>query len=165
MSIRLLFAINVALAALWLVLMQSLNLADALIGFIIGLIIISILEPGYGSRGGRIPIFILYVLWEVILSSLMVAGYILRRNTDVRQGIVAVPLDVTEPVEIATLASIITLTPGTLTIEIGEDKEEDGRRVLFVHALNMDDPEALAAKIKNGFEKQILQITRGGGAA
>ncbi|MCB0045591.1 MAG: monovalent cation/H+ antiporter subunit E [Caldilineaceae bacterium] len=165
MSIRLLFVINVALAALWLVLMQSLNLVDALIGFVIGLIIISILEPGYGSRGGRVPVFVLYVLWEVILSSLVVAGYILRRNINVRQGIVAVPMDVTNPMEIATLASVITLTPGTLTVEIGKDEAEDGRRVLFVHALNIDDPHALTAKIKNGFEKQILQITRGGGPA
>ena len=160
MSMRLLYVINVFLAFLWVILMQAFSLVDLIVGFIIGMLILTLVEPQYGVRGIRIPIFLLYILWEVLISSLVVAGYILRPNPALRQGIVAVPLDVTTPLEIAILASIITLTPGTLTMDIGLDKVT-GERVLFVHALMIETSEELVAKIKGGFERQILQITQG----
>jgi multicomponent Na+:H+ antiporter subunit E len=157
---RLLFVSNVFLAFLWVILMQAFSLFDLLVGFVIGMLILALVEPEYSARGGRIPFFIIYVLWEVLVSSLIVAGYILRPNPNLRQGIVAVPLDVTTPLEIAILASIITLTPGTLSMDIGLDKES-GEQVLFVHALMLDSPEELIEKIKGGFERQILQISQG----
>ena len=160
MSMRLFFVINVFLAFLWAILMQSLNIVDFLIGFVIGFAIMSLVDPQYSTRGVRIPMLLLYVLWDVFVSSLVVAGYILHPNPNMRQGIIAVPLDVTAPVEIAALASIITLTPGTMTVDLGKDMTT-GQQVLFVHALNVHEPEELVKKIKDGFERKILQITRG----
>ena len=160
MSMRLFFVINVFLAFLWAILMQSLSIVDFLVGFAIGFAIMSLVDPQYSVRGIRIPILLLYILWDVFVSSLIVAGYILRPNPNIRQGIIAVPLDVSAPVEIAALASIITLTPGTMTVELGKDLAT-GQQVLFVHALNVDEPDELVKKIKGGFERQILQITRG----
>ena len=53
---------------------------------------------------------------------------------------------------------MITLTPGTLSLDLGE---REGRRVLYVHNLLMSSPEAMRGEIKAGFERRILEITRG----
>jgi multicomponent Na+:H+ antiporter subunit E len=68
---------------------------------------------------------------------------------------VAIPLDVETDVEITLLANLITLTPGTLSMDISDD-----RKVLYVHAMYVDDPEALRAEIKNGFERRVLEMLR-----
>ena len=73
----------------------------------------------------------------------------------------AVPLDVTSDFEIATLASTVTLTPGTLSVDIGRDTQS-GQRVLFVHTLFTADPDKLRGRIKDGFERYILEISQGG---
>jgi multicomponent Na+:H+ antiporter subunit E len=75
------------------------------------------------------------------------------------QGIVAIPLTAERPLEIAMLATAITLTPGTLSVDVGVDAE--GRRVLYVHDLVVHDPEAVRKSIKEDFEARVLRITRG----
>ena len=99
--------------------------------------------------------------WQVWISALTVASYVLRPGTVFRQAVVAVPLDVSEPLEITVLASVITLTPGTISVNLGRDSQD--RQVLFVHALMLDDPETLKMQIKNTFERRILSISRGNG--
>jgi multicomponent Na+:H+ antiporter subunit E len=72
-----------------------------------------------------------------------------------RPGIVAVPLTNDRDAEIALLADLITLTPGTLSLELSED-----RRVLHVHALDASDPEGLRRDIRDGFERRIREALR-----
>ena len=60
------------------------------------------------------------------------------------------------PIEITTLASTITLTPGTLSVDLGVD--EDGRQVLFVHSLFSSEPDAVRDNIKRAFERRIRLI-------
>ena len=56
------------------------------------------------------------------------------------------------------LASAITLTPGTLSVDLGKDDE--GNNILFVHNLKVGDPEAYRSSVHHGFERMILRITR-----
>ena len=86
---------------------------------------------------------------------------LIQPRLKIAPGIVAIPLDVTTDIEIATLASAITLTPGTLSVDVGRDRVTD-QQVLFVHTLFTDDPEQLRREIKNGFERNILEISQGG---
>ena len=153
-----LFIVNLLLALLWSVLTATSAPDDYVIGFLIGFVILSLYEPDYGRRGRRLLYFSVYVLWEVVVSSLSLAWYVVQPQLRFVPGIVAVPLDVHGALEITALASAITLTPGTLSVDLGTD--DQGRRVLFVHSLFAENPDALRTKIKGGFERQIRLISQ-----
>lgn len=155
-----LFFFNVFLGMLWIILFQSSSAVEYIIGFVVAFVILSVFEPRYGRRGLYIITFVLNIVWQVTVSSLQLAWVLLQPNLTVTPGIVAIPLDVTSEFEIATLASAITLTPGTLSVDTGHDALS-GQRVLFVHTLFTDDPDKVRAGIKQGFERQILEISRG----
>jgi len=154
-----LFVVNLLLALLWAVLTTSSRVDDLIVGFLIGFAVVSLYERDYGRRGARLFSFVLYVLWKVFQSSITLAWYLIQPKLNFEPGIVAVPLDVQSPIEITTLASTITLTPGTLTIDLGVDK--DGRKVLFVHSLFSSDPDAVRRGIKRDFERRIITIFHG----
>jgi multicomponent Na+:H+ antiporter subunit E len=157
----LLFFFNVFLAFLWIILFQSSSLIDFVVGFLVSFGLLSILERRYGRTGLYALGFLMNVLWQVIVSSVEVAWVLIQPRLKIAPGIVAIPLDVTQDFQIATLASAITLTPGTLSVDVGRDTETGGQ-VLFVHTLFTDDPEGLRRRIKGGFERYILEITEGG---
>ncbi|MCB0050360.1 MAG: Na+/H+ antiporter subunit E, partial [Caldilinea sp.] len=62
--------------------------------------------------------------------------------------------------EISLLATSITLTPGTLSVDTGWNAH--GEHVLYVHNLVMGNAEDVRRSIKQDFERRILRITRGG---
>jgi multicomponent K+:H+ antiporter subunit E len=70
-----------------------------------------------------------------------------------RPVFVTVPLALTHPQSIALLASIITMTPGTVSAVLSAD-----RRSLLVHALDSGDPDALVAQIKQRYERPLQEI-------
>lgn len=154
-----LLIINLVIAAFWPILIRGYSLLDFIVGFVLGLILISFVEPDYGYRGLRAAYFAVSLIWQVILSSIEVAVAVVRPRSVFRQGVVAVPLTAEDPIEITTLASAITLTPGTVSVNLGRDI--DGGRVLFVHVLLLDDADQLREKIKRRLEDPILMITRG----
>ena len=93
-------------------------------------------------------------LYELLMSAVRVGLLVLR--PDVRAhltpGIVAFPLTLTRPAEITLLANLITLTPGTLSVDVSEDA-----RLLYVHAINVKDRDALIRDIAGGFERKIIE--------
>ena len=70
-----------------------------------------------------------------------------------QSAIVEVPLDVKSDWGIALLANMVTLTPGTTTLHISEDKSR-----LYAHVMNYSD--SVVSDIKQGFERQILKVLR-----
>ncbi len=97
----------------------------------------------------------LVVLWDIVLSNIEVARRILGPETELKPRFVWVPLALTDPHAILTLAGIITMTPGTLSADLSED-----RRHLLVHAFNVDDEAALIAQIKARYEAPLKEIYR-----
>jgi multicomponent Na+:H+ antiporter subunit E len=98
-----------------------------------------------------------YFIKELIIASLVVAWDVLTPRSYVESGVIALPLDAKTNIEITLLATLISLTPGTLSLDVSEDK-----RYLFVHAVYIKDGdvEALKREIKDGFERKLLEITR-----
>jgi multicomponent Na+:H+ antiporter subunit E len=90
-------------------------------------------------------------LRELLVSVKDVVLTILRPSRAARSGIVAVPLDVQSEAGIALLANMITLTPGTTSLHVSED-----RTVLYVHVMNLSDDSV--ATIKGGFERRVLDV-------
>lgn len=172
MSIQSLLLINVLLACVWVLFAGSKNPANFFVGVIIGFIVLSVYSREYGRRIRSAVAFFFYVIWQIALSSIAVSKAILRPARHVRPGVVAIPLEASSAFEILLLATVITLTPGTISVETGSAARKadadgtaapdaaPGRRVLFVHALTIDDPEALRTSIKQDFERRILSFTR-----
>ena len=95
----------------------------------------------------------LRVLGDIVVSNIEVARRILGRESQIRPGFVWVPLDVTNPYGITTLAGIITMTPGTLSSELTPD-----RRHLLVHCFHLEDAAATIAQIKQRYEAPLREI-------
>ena len=93
------------------------------------------------------------VLWDIVLSNIEVARRILGPERAITPGFLWLPLDLTNLHGITALASIITLTPGTLSAELSED-----RRHLLVHCFNLRDAEATVAAIKQRYEAPLKEI-------
>jgi multicomponent Na+:H+ antiporter subunit E len=72
-----------------------------------------------------------------------------------RPGIIGVPLDAETDLEIFIVANLLSLTPGTLSVDLSGD-----RRTLFVHVMFLTDVEAARADIKNGLERRVLEVMR-----
>lgn len=99
----------------------------------------------------------LYFLKELFFASLKVAYDIITPKFLLKPGIIAYPLLARTDLEITLLANMISLTPGTLSMAVSED-----RKILYVHSLYIlnNDKKAVIATIKKGFERRILEITR-----
>lgn len=95
------------------------------------------------------------VLFDIVKSNLEIALRILGPESRIRPSYVWVPLDITSTQGIAVFASIITMTPGTLSCEVSED-----RRWLLVHAFHADDAAAVAAEVKSRYETPLREIFR-----
>lgn len=151
------------LTVVWCALWGQASAGNIAAGLVLSTLVVVIFPPG-AERGGRprpvaIVRFGLYFAWALIVSNLTVAYQVLRPKGQIAEAIVAVPLRVRSPIIVAFVANAITLTPGTMTIEVlpsppevdewdadGEpvptpELEPDEPVVLFVHCLAVTDPE------------------------
>jgi multicomponent Na+:H+ antiporter subunit E len=70
-----------------------------------------------------------------------------------KPGILAIPLDVTRDSEILLLAMLINLTPGSVALDVSDD-----RKVMYVHVMYIDSPDAARLEIKHGFERRVREL-------
>ena len=96
---------------------------------------------------------LLFFLKELVVANFQVTLCILKPNRKLRPAIIRLPLDLISPKGITILANLITLTPGTLTLEVSPD-----RQALFVHVIDCVSSKDVCASIKNGFERRLIRI-------
>ena len=132
---------------------------DYVITLLFAALVLILVDRRYGSYLFWSLIFCGYLLKEIIVSNIVIAWLILQPKPKLDPGIIAVPLTVTTGLEVTVLSLAIAATPGTLIVELGNDPS--GHYVLYVHTINVGDPDQFRATIKNGFERLILQISRG----
>jgi len=154
------FFSNIFLAFGWLALTGSFTLANFLFGFFMGYVIIWIMTEKrwanlYLTRGVQVIAFIFYFLYELIKANIQVAYDVITPSFYMTPGVIKVPLAAKTDLEITLLANLISLTPGTLSLDVSDD-----RKVLYVHAMYVQDKELFIQSIKNGFEKRLLEILR-----
>lgn len=145
-------------AATWLLLQQSLTLADLLAAALVGLIIPRavhrlIAPPAHPRHLGTIIRLAGVVVWDIVIANVAVAQLVLSPRRQPRPAWIAVPLDIRDPTAVTLMASIITITPGTVSCVIDED-----RHIIYVHALDCDDADAMAAEIKQRYERPLQEI-------
>ena len=152
-----LFLVNVLLALAWVAVSGTLSALNLFFGFALGALALSLIREQVGSRGYvsrlvRIAKLFAVFLVELCLSAVRVARTVLSPDMRLHPGIFAYPLKVRRDFEITLLANMITLTPGTLSVDVSED-----RSTLWVHAMDLSDPDAARADIADGFERLILE--------
>lgn len=155
-----LLIINLLFVAVWVAITGSASFANILFGFVLSVMALTLIRHEVGGlpywlRLRRVTSLIVLFFKELALSAWAVAVMVLRPRMDVRPGIFAYPLTVTSDFEITLLANLITLTPGTLSVDVSDD-----RRTLYVHAIDCRDIEATKRGIADGFEKKILEAFR-----
>ncbi len=151
--------LSLALALVWVALSREASAAALVMGALVGFAVPLATQPFWpDSPRLRRPLAVLayvgIVAGDIVVANLQVARLILlRRNDELRSAYVTVPLTLTSPEAITLLAGTITMTPGTLTAELSADG-----RALLVHGLDVPDPDALVAEIKDRYEARLLEI-------
>ncbi|HUE72385.1 MAG TPA: Na+/H+ antiporter subunit E [Pirellulaceae bacterium] len=157
-----LFLWNLLLALTWGVATGEFTPTNLVLGFGLGYLILffagrAIGPSPYFSKVPQVALFALFYLWQLIRANLRVAYDVMTPTHYMRPGVVAVPLDAKTDAEITTLANLITLTPGSLSVDLSPD-----RRVLYVHMMYIDDGDVEAARrgIKEDIERRVLEVMR-----
>lgn len=157
-----LLLISVLLALTWAAITGTFSLGNLILGFVIGgaslwLIRIQVGEAKLLRKIPKILSLAALFLYELMLSAVKVLFLVLSPNMHkkLQPAIIAFPLTAKSDVEITLLANLITLTPGTLSIDVAPD-----RSCLYVHALAAPDKKQMIADIANGFEAKIIEVFR-----
>lgn len=154
-----LFLLNITLAVIWAALWGSLTMAQFTLGFIVGFAALWFAQPlfggpsGYYMRAYRIIRLILFFLYDLCVSSLRVAYDVLTPRDRSNPAILEMPLDAKTDFEILLVTNLISLTPGTLSLDVTPD-----RKTLIVHAMFADDPDAVIQGLKQGMERMVLEV-------
>jgi multicomponent Na+:H+ antiporter subunit E len=154
-----LFLVNVLLALAWGALTGHYEPVNLLIGFVMGYVALWLIQRtsagpvGYFNKGYLLVSFFVFFISELVKANVRVLYDVLTPWHRMQPGIVAIPLDVTSDAEITLLANLISLTPGTLSLDVSDD-----RRVLYVHTMYMSETEAFRSAIKDGLERRIREV-------
>lgn len=155
-----LFLVNIFLALGFSAVLGQINLSGFIAGFVVGYLALWLSKPLYGDtryfeRLPKVLGLITYFGKELLISNLKVLWDVITPRHISRPGIIALPLDARTDAEIMLVANLISLTPGTLSLDLSED-----RRLLYIHVMFLDDIDQTRRQIKQGLEKRVLEVMR-----
>ena len=154
-------AINLILTLVWSGLLGGITLANLVSCFVVSYFLLWLVTRGQRGHDGyfgklpRVLGFIGYYLWELVKSNAIIAYDVLTPTHHMKPGVIGIPIEAKTDLEITALANLITMTPGTLSLDISPD-----RKTLYVHAMYIHDPEELRRDIKENFEPRVLALLR-----
>ncbi len=142
----------------WLLMNDEISVGQVLMALVLALVI-----PPFAARLDRefarigrlrsVPRMLGMLLLDIVQANITVALQVLGPERRINPGFIWVPLDIGNIHGIAALTSIITLTPGTVSSALSDD-----RRHLLVHVLNLDDADKLVHQIKTRYEVPLMEI-------
>ncbi|WP_163577483.1 Na+/H+ antiporter subunit E [Halomonas faecis] len=151
---------NLLLALAWVTLSGDFSGANLVVGLVFGYVSLILIQPqvpalaGYPARVPRILRFLVFFIKELVQANLRVAFDILTPPWYMSPGVIALPLEARTELEITMVANLISLTPGTLSLDVSDD-----RKVLYIHAMFLDDEEELRRNLKE-MECRALELFR-----
>jgi multicomponent Na+:H+ antiporter subunit E len=157
------FLLNVLLAFAWAAVWGNISPDTLLAGFALGYGALYLVRPLLGEtttyhlRLWRTVEFTGFYLWEVLVSSIRVTAHVLAPRFRMVPGIVAIPMEAETDEEITILANLVSLTPGTLSLDVSAD-----RKILYVHAMDLGEggADALRKDIRERLERRVLALLR-----
>lgn len=154
--------VNVLLAFVWTLMIGEFTPANFLFGFLLGYVFLRVAwnrgarrRDGYFRKFTQVIGFAAYFLKELFVANVRVAIQTLSPLDTLKPGVLAIPIEPMSDAEITLLANTITLTPGTLSIDVSTD-----RTTLFVHFMHIDNPEAQREEIQQGFQRRVIEVMR-----
>ena len=154
------FLSNLLLSFIWLAVTGTFTFENFVFGFVLSFVLMWLIttnrqEEKYFNRIPKLISFIFFFLYELVKANIQVAYDVITPKYYMKPGIIRIPLDAKSDLDITLLANLISLTPGTLSLDVSDD-----RKVLYVHAMYVNDRDKFIDEIKNGFEKRLLEILR-----
>ena len=150
--------LSITVFGFWLLMNDSISAGTVAMALLVALLI-----PPFAARLDRefarigrlrgVPKLVGVLLWDILVANVTVAMQVLGPERNIHPGFIWVPLDIANIHGIAALTSIITLTPGTVSSALSDD-----RRYLLVHVLNLDDAERVVRQIKTRYEAPLMEI-------
>ena len=155
-----LFVINVLLMFIWVLITAEFEIINFIVGFAFSYLVIwvSLGRSGKSKYFKKLPAligFLFYFMWEFLKANFYVFYDIVTLKHYMTPAIIAVPLTVETEMEITLFANLITLTPGTLLLDVSND-----RKVFYVHTMYLKDKEKFIKELKEGLEKKLLYLMR-----
>ncbi|WP_261884166.1 Na+/H+ antiporter subunit E [Vibrio pelagius] len=153
--------LNLFLALAWMLLNGNYTSIDFILGFVVGFFALWLSQPfglktSYFRRFSALVSLFFFFCYEMMISVAKVVWDVVTPTHLSEPDIVYVPLDVKSDLEISLLANMVSLTPGSLSLDVTPDKKH-----LVVHAMFAPEHEKVIQEIKDGLEKRILEVTRG----
>jgi multicomponent Na+:H+ antiporter subunit E len=152
------FMLNIMLALIWAMLNGEINPSNLIAGFVVGYLILFVTRRAIGpssyfDRVSNLIRFTAFFLYEIVSSNLKVAHDVLTPKHSMTPRIIAIPLDAKTDAEITLLANLISLTPGSLSLDVSDDK-----KVIYAHVMYAEDADAARREIKDGLECWVLKL-------
>jgi len=152
--------LNVLIAFTWMFLSVSFKPTTFIVGYILGLLMLFMLRKSLSTRFYMDRLWAVFklaclFLKELVMSNFSVLKLIVQPTMPIRPAIFAMPTVLEQDWEITLLSSLITLTPGTVVIDISDDN-----KTLYIHSIDFDDIDEAINSIRNTFEKAILEVSR-----
>ena len=146
----------------WLLFTFNLNTANIITGVIASIITSAVFGRYFITHGSKLLqlhryfwfiIYLFIFIWECLKANIEVAYRVLHPAMPIKPGIVKIKINLQTDIAKTTLANSITMTPGTITVDIIDD-------YIYVHwiYINTDDPEKYSEKVSGRFEKYIKKI-------
>jgi|SRR5690554_574136 len=154
------FLTNIMLVLIWVALTGDFTFANFVFGFFLGSVALWLGDSQSGSKKyfrllPTVGSFVFFFIYELIKANIQVAYEVVTPTLYMEPGIIAVPLDVENNMEITLLANLISLTPGTISLDVSEDRD-----ILYIHTMYVRDKQEFIESIKNGFERKVLELLR-----
>ncbi|MBD8523700.1 Na+/H+ antiporter subunit E [Lysinibacillus fusiformis] len=156
------FILNLFIAALWLLLQDEVTpqFSTFLMGFIVGMGILYAMHRFYGTQFYLRRVFSIIKLlwlfnWELFLSSYSVLKQITTPKLNITPGIFTYKTVLKGDWEITALALLLTLTPGSVVMEVSEEGD-----VFYIHAMDIEQSKDAVIRSIGKFEQAIMEVTR-----
>ncbi len=154
------FLMNLLLTFIWVALTGSMYYSNFLFGFLIGFLILWLMnrnetDQRYFSRVPKTIGFLFFMFYEMLKANIQVAYDVITPKYFFKPGIVRFDMRAKTDLEINLLSTIISITPGTLILNISDDKKS-----LYIHVMYLNDKDKFIAQVRNRLEKKLLEVLR-----
>jgi multicomponent Na+:H+ antiporter subunit E len=151
--------INLFLTLAWAALLGSFTLPNLLLGFVLGYLVLflsrrALPQSKYFEKVTKAIGFVLFFIWELSIASIRVAIDVVSPRHQMRPRVIAYLMDAHTEVEIVLLSNLLTLTPGSLSLDVSSD-----RKVLYIHVIYAEDEEKAINGLRR-LEKKLLDLLR-----
>ncbi len=155
-----LLGLNAAIAVGWAAISGNFSAGNLLLGFVMGFAALFLTRRLYGETRYFHRVWwgfglAGYFIYDLFMSSFRVLWDVFTPPIMARPGVIAVPLRAESDVEIFLTANLVSLTPGTLSLDLSDDK-----RLLYVHAMFAEDAAAIRRSLQEGMERRVLEALR-----